>query len=147
MRGDAQRFEQLPAATRTAAATGPWWRTLLEAQWRARLSTVIELSVAYHETAPAPAAGDENHHDQGRAQQQRLLDRAVAARRALADTEQALDRLAAGSYGRCEQCAAAIPDHQLAVTPEARYCLRCALPGAAPARTVKTGRADTLAAR
>src|SRR5579875_290414 len=140
MRGDAQRFEQSPAATRTATATGPRWRALLEAQWQARLSKVIELSVAYHETTPVPAADDENHHGQGREQQQRLLDRAVAARRALADTEQALDRLAAGSYGRCEQCAAAIPEHQLAVTPEARYCPRCALPGAAPARTGKKGR-------
>jgi RNA polymerase-binding transcription factor DksA len=124
MRGDAQRFEQPPILPATAA--GPRRRALLEARWQARLREVIELSVAYHEAASAPAAGGENRDAQVRGEQQRLLDRAVAARRALADTEQALDRLSAGSYGRCEQCAAEIPEHHLAVTPEARYCPRCA---------------------
>src|SRR5215470_16350040 len=51
--------------------------------------------------------------------------RAVAARRALADTEDALARLGSGRYGICEGCAAAIPAWILVVAPEARYCLRC----------------------
>jgi RNA polymerase-binding transcription factor DksA len=55
----------------------------------------------------------------------RLLRRTVAARRALADTEEALARLSAGSYGRCESCAGAIAAGRLAVTPETRYCARC----------------------
>jgi hypothetical protein len=55
-----------------------------------------------------------------------LMRRAVAARRALADVDEALARLAAGRFGRCEQCAAAIPAATLARTPEERYCHRCA---------------------
>lgn len=110
-----------PAGSR--AARGPTWRALLEAQWRARLEKVTELSLAYHDaaaaTAPAPArrSADRNLRQ--------LLRRAVAARRALADTEDALARLASGRYGICEGCAAAIPAWLLVVAPEARYCLRC----------------------
>jgi RNA polymerase-binding transcription factor DksA len=44
---------------------------------------------------------------------------------ALSDTEEALARLSAGSYGRCEQCGAEIPVAELAAEPEARYCGGC----------------------
>jgi RNA polymerase-binding transcription factor DksA len=54
------------------------------------------------------------------------MRRAVAARRRLADVEDALARLAAGTFGRCEQCGAMIPEGSLAVLPEARYCAACA---------------------
>jgi RNA polymerase-binding transcription factor DksA len=54
-----------------------------------------------------------------------LLRRTVAARRALADTEEALGRLASGRYGLCEGCTAAIPARLLATAPDARYCARC----------------------
>jgi len=84
---------------------------------------VTELSLAYHEAAavaaPAPAGGPDGRN------LRQLLRRAVAARRALADTEDALARLASGRYGVCEDCAAAIPAWLLVVAPEARYCLRC----------------------
>jgi RNA polymerase-binding transcription factor DksA len=55
-----------------------------------------------------------------------LLRRTVASRQALADTEEALARLAAGTYGSCESCGDAITAQRLAVTPETRYCDRCA---------------------
>ena len=51
---------------------------------------------------------------------------AVAARRALFDTEEALARLSSGRYGRCEQCAGPISAARLTREPEARYCGRCA---------------------
>jgi DnaK suppressor protein len=54
--------------------------------------------------------------------------RAVAARRRLEDVEEALARLAAGRFGRCEQCDALIPAGLLALIPEARYCPRCDAP-------------------
>jgi hypothetical protein len=54
-----------------------------------------------------------------------LLRRAVTARRKLADVEEALARLTAGEFGRCEQCGAQIPDGPLMTTPEIRYCARC----------------------
>jgi hypothetical protein len=55
---------------------------------------------------------------------------AVAARRSLADIEDAMQRLTAGRFGRCEQCGSDMPARWLARTPEARYCPRCS-PGAA----------------
>ena len=107
--------------------SAPRWRALLEARWRIRLQEVTELSVAYH--AAASGAIEDR-------QARRLLRRAVAARRRLADTEEALGRVAAGAFGRCEQCGAPIPEVLLAAAPESRYCARCA---AAAARPVTAG--------
>src|SRR5215469_16171713 len=98
--------------------SGPHWRAILEARWRIRLQEVTELSVAYHAAAEASGALED--------QQARLLLRlATEARQRLADTEEALGRLAAGGFGLCEQCEAPVPDAMLFATPESRYCVRC----------------------
>jgi DnaK suppressor protein len=102
---------ELPAGT-----GGPHWRALLEARWRARLQEVTELSLAYHDEA-------------GQQETQRLLRRTVATRRKLANVEEALGRLAAGTFGSCEQCGAEIPAGLLTIIPETRYCPRCAAEG------------------
>ncbi len=110
-------------------AGGPRWRALLEMRWRARLQEVTELALAYHEAAAAAAASHGTGGGDAGPQMQRLLRllrRTVISRRALADTEEALARLSAGRYGRCESCAGAIPAQRLAATPETRYCARCA---------------------
>lgn len=99
---------------------GPRWRAILEDRWRDRVQEITELSLAYH----SAVAGAPDGSDDKRAR--RLLRRTVAARRRLADTEDALTRLAAGDFGRCEQCAAPIPVVLLAAAPETRYCPRCA---------------------
>ncbi len=112
---DQQRSRALPAATSRAH-----WRALLEARWRARLQQVTELSLAYHRAAAAAPDGLG-----GEPRARRLLRRAVAARRRLADIEEALGRLAAGSFGRCEQCGSAIEPALLGAVPEARYCSGC----------------------
>jgi RNA polymerase-binding transcription factor DksA len=101
---------------------GPRWRAVLEERWRDRLQQVTELSLAYHGAAGQTAGGVEDERAR------RLLRQAVAARRRLADTEDALGRLAAGGFGRCEQCGAAIPQPLLAAAPETRYCPGCAVP-------------------
>jgi DnaK suppressor protein len=97
------------------------WRAVLEARWRTRLEELTELLLAYHrEAADTPGglgAGPEAR---------RMLHRAVAARQRLADVEEALGRLAAGTFGRCELCASAIESGTLSVTPQARYCAECA---------------------
>jgi DnaK suppressor protein len=119
-----------PSAPFTDTGSGPRRRALLEARWRARLQRVTELSVAYHDAVaagPAQAGYDDQDQD-GRKQ---LLRQTVALRRALADTEDALARLAAGRYGRCEQCATVVPPGVLALNPEIRYCARC-LPDSGP---------------
>src|SRR5215468_11120697 len=90
--------------------SGPRWRAVLEARWRDRLQEVTELSLAYHRAAADALGGVEDK------QARRLLRRAIAARR----------RLAAGGFGRCEQCGAVIAEVLLAAAPESRYCAGCA---------------------
>jgi DnaK suppressor protein len=52
--------------------------------------------------------------------------RAAAGRRALAETEAALARLAAARFGWCQQCGTAITATRLAEIPQARCCPACA---------------------
>ncbi|MEU8107319.1 TraR/DksA C4-type zinc finger protein [Nonomuraea muscovyensis] len=56
---------------------------------------------------------------------QELLVSITAADRALAELQQALDRLDEGAYGRCGQCDAGIPFERLKIRPLARYCIDC----------------------
>ena len=118
----------LPPTDDQAPGFGPAWRSLLEARWQQRLSTLTELSLAYHDAAERfgdrrePAARIEDPRVR------RLLRKATAARRALHDTEEALARLSDGSYGWCEQCAAPIPTAELLAEPETRYCAACVTP-------------------
>jgi DnaK suppressor protein len=109
------------AAASAPGPGGPHWRALLEARWQTRLEELTELSLAYH----GAAAGDEGRDGPGRPQARALLCRAVAARRKLADVEEALGRLAAGRFGQCEQCGSAIPAGLLSDLPETRYCPGC----------------------
>jgi DnaK suppressor protein len=48
-----------------------------------------------------------------------------STRQALADTTQALKRIADGAYGRCERCGVDIPVERLEIFPHARYCVPC----------------------
>ena len=78
-----------------AGPRGPRWRALLEARWQARVREVTELSLAYHVAAAAVPGGTGD--GAGQPEVRALLRRAVAARRKLADVEEALGRLAAGA--------------------------------------------------
>lgn len=127
MRSQEGRSTVATPPVRAARADGPRWRALLEARWQARLKELTELSLAYHGAADTPGG---TGGGTGQQQVQALLSRAVAARRKLADLEEALGRLAAGDFGRCEHCGSAIPPGLLAVIPETRYCPRCDAPSA-----------------
>jgi RNA polymerase-binding transcription factor DksA len=100
---------------------GARWRAVLEQRWQDRLQEVTQLSLEFHE---AGAAVQDARGPQLSLRQ--LTRRAVIARRGLADLDDALDRLAAGHYGRCERCSSQIPHELLARLPEERYCLSCA---------------------
>jgi RNA polymerase-binding transcription factor len=123
-RGSAQPTAALP---HPEGGPLPRWRALLEARWQVRLQQVTELSLAFHDAAAAVAAstGSGDAAEPSRRRMRDLLWRTVAARRGLADVEEALARLETGRFGRCEQCAAAIPAATLAHTPEERYCPGC----------------------
>jgi RNA polymerase-binding transcription factor DksA len=121
--GQAAMTGELPGEAR-----GPRWRALLEARWQVRLRELTELSLAYHVAVaalPASASAAAVSEAAASPETQALLRRTVTARRKLADVEEALSRLAAGAFGRCEQCGAQIPDGLLATVPEIRYCARC----------------------
>ena len=48
------------------------------------------------------------------------------AERHLAEIDEAVERLADGTYGVCERCGEQIPDERLEVRPTARTCVACA---------------------
>jgi RNA polymerase-binding transcription factor DksA len=99
-------------------------RVQLEDCWRARLERVTDLSLAYHDAAHQAGLSGPGS---SAARRVRMLARAaVTERRALAEIEAALDRIASGQYGQCELCHDPIPDALLAGEPQARYCARCA---------------------
>jgi RNA polymerase-binding transcription factor DksA len=114
--------------------TSPRWRGVLEARWRARLDEVTELSLAYHAAADA-AAGVSGPRAR------LLLHRATEARQRLADTEDALGKMATGDFGRCEHCSVSIAEVLLAAAPESRYCGGCAVDGRAVDGRAGGGRA------
>ena len=126
MSREQRRGQAAMSGGQSAGAPGPRWRALLEARWQARVREVTELSLAYHVAAAAAPGGTGD--GAGKLEIQALLRRTVAARRKLADVEEALGRLAAGRFGSCEQCGSAIPGGLLATTPETRYCPRCDAP-------------------
>jgi RNA polymerase-binding transcription factor DksA len=79
--------------------------------------------------AMTAVATDDEHDPEGhtiafeRAQTAALLARARAR---LADVEWAREQLAAGRYGRCEECGRPIAPERLDARPTARTCIGCA---------------------
>jgi DnaK suppressor protein len=99
-------------------------REQLEARWRDRLERVTALSLAFHDEAQRSAQGRARGGGESRRARQ-LARQAVAERQALAEIEAALDRIASGRYGWCEQCGRPIAAGLLAARPQARYCVPC----------------------
>lgn len=97
-------------------------RAQLEDRWRAQLDRVTALSLAYYD---AVQPGDRTPRRAAMRQARELARRAAAERRALAEIEAALVRIASGEYGRCEQCHEPISAALLARLPQARYCTAC----------------------
>ena len=111
------------------------WRRLLEDRWRDRLSQLTVTALAYHDAAGAGLGARAAAAGPGRGPSvPELLTRASAARRALADVDDALTRLAGGRYGLCEACGGVIPARRLTAVPETRYCPQCETPALPPPR-------------
>ncbi|HTA10605.1 MAG TPA: TraR/DksA C4-type zinc finger protein [Streptosporangiaceae bacterium] len=100
-------------------------RALLEACWRDRLERVTALSLAYHDAAQTVPPGPAGRRGASARRARQLARKAVAERQALAEIEAALERIAAGQYGWCEQCSRPISAALLAAQPQARYCAAC----------------------
>jgi len=79
--------------------------------------------------AARSANADDEHDPEGSTiafERAQLTSVLAAARRRVADLNDALHRLEAGTYGFCESCGAAIPAERLAARPSARTCIGCA---------------------
>src|SRR4051812_15223902 len=88
-------------------------RVSLEEQFQRYTEELTELTVCSRQ----PGRGG---HDRDT-----LTARIESTRHAVADTAQALRRMAEGSYGVCQRCAAGIPLERLEILPHAAFCLRC----------------------
>ena len=79
--------------------------------------------------ASAQANGDDEHDPEGATiafERARIEASLTRARARLADIDDALSRLEAGTYGVCEQCGDAIAVERLQARPSARTCFACA---------------------
>jgi DnaK suppressor protein len=94
----------------------------LESRWLEELQEVTQLSIAYDDAAHRAAADG----DRDQSEPRRVLREAVAARRRLANIDDALHRVSDGKFGACEQCGSAIDPGRLGQAPETRYCAACA---------------------
>ena len=127
MTADLAIFAPPAAARRSPAAQArhlhpaalPRWRALLGIRWQERLELVTELSLAYHDgrEAAADAGSGPDARWAARRMASAALHRAAAERLTLAEIEAALARLAAGRFGWCQQCGAAITAATLIKTP------------------------------
>jgi RNA polymerase-binding transcription factor DksA len=99
------------------------WRAALEARWRHKLDEAIVLARAYAEIATE--AGDDLT-GLSAPPYKRLRSRTERAYEVLADIEDALARVDAGTYGICEGCGRPMAEDWLTDQPEIRLCGSCA---------------------
>jgi DnaK suppressor protein len=103
----------------------PRWRAQLTERWREQLDEVSALSRACHRAQHAAANARQDTRQAAWRQASAAMQRAAAGWLALAEIEAALARLAAGRFGWCQHCGAAITAATLAQTPLARCCPAC----------------------
>jgi len=94
-------------------------RSLLEDQRRRQVADIVALN---HDLPTSLAERGEASCRSDLHVTARLID---AAHQQLDETEAALDRLDAGTYGRCVHCQEPIAPARLEVLPAARYCVTC----------------------
>jgi len=106
----------LPVPTERTAAM-PAYRGLLEDEWRNQVAEITRLALGALDGPDGDGPWTEDLHV--------AAELIAAARQRLEETEAALHRIDAGSYGRCVNCGHGITAQRLEVLPAARYCVRC----------------------
>lgn len=104
---------------------------LLEQERRETIDRIERLTEKFRESVVSSrdSNADDEHDPEGptiafeRSQVGALTDQ---ARHHLAEVDDAIGRLWAGTYGSCEQCGRAIPSGRLEARPVARFCVECA---------------------
>jgi RNA polymerase-binding transcription factor DksA len=104
----------------------PHWRALLRCRWQEHQAKVTVLTRDCRDARRAAAEADGPDACQAALRRASAKwHQAVAEWRALAEIDAALSRLAAGRFGWCQQCGAAIAASRLAEIPHARCCPAC----------------------
>jgi DnaK suppressor protein len=104
----------------------PHWRALLRCRWQEHQAKVAALSGDCCDARSAAAEADcPDARQTALRRASAKWHQAVAEWRALGEIEAALSRLAAGRFGWCQRCGAAIAASRLAEIPQARYCPAC----------------------
>jgi RNA polymerase-binding transcription factor DksA len=103
----------------TAISTAPVPATAFES-FRVLLETQREECLRQRELALAEAAAS--------VPDAVAVSRAATLLRRVEEIDAALGRIAAGSYGTCVHCAAAIPEERLELRPFAAGCVACGQP-------------------
>ena len=89
------------------------FRDILEEQFHRHTGQLSELTLCTHQP------------DRGGYDEETLVGLIVSSRQALAETAEALRRMAEGTYGTCQRCAVSIPLERLETLPHARFCVPC----------------------
>jgi RNA polymerase-binding transcription factor DksA len=109
--------------------SGP--RTAIEAERAASAARLAALQAELDGIIEAAAADppDDEHDVEGASvgfERARVSALADAERRRLAELDDALARLGAGTYGVCQSCGLPIPPERLEALPAATRCVACA---------------------
>src|SRR5438034_6146071 len=91
------------------------------------VSQLIDMGVDPETGAPRGVEFEQGFADSGQAtaEKARILSIAEGLVETLHEVDAALDRIAKGTYGRCESCGAEIPPERMDARPVARFCLDC----------------------
>jgi RNA polymerase-binding protein DksA len=106
------------------------FKAVLE-QERDRLEAEVAAIDAEERETLSEATGENAYRDhmadQGSATFERELDMTLEenVREHLKEVRAALDRVEAGTYGRCERCSAEIPAERMEAVPTASLCITC----------------------
>jgi RNA polymerase-binding transcription factor DksA len=104
----------------------PHWRALLGCRWQEHQARATGLSHDCRDARRAAAeAGTPDARQEASRRASAIWHQAVGEWRAIAEIEAALSRLAAGRFGWCQRCGAAIAASRLTEMPQARCCPAC----------------------
>jgi DnaK suppressor protein len=106
-------------------------RDLLEAERQQALRRLAGLTGDFNEVVAASrdANADDEHDPEGATiafERSQVAALVLLVQGQLAEVEAAIERLAAGAYGVCEQCGQPIATARLEARPAARTCIGCA---------------------
>ncbi|GAA2620242.1 hypothetical protein GCM10010399_59200 [Dactylosporangium fulvum] len=96
-------------------------RATNDLQWLAELRTTLTDELEVQKTRLTELTDDTGDPAEDHTRTALL----AATRQSVEQVSGALQRLADGTYGACEQCGASIPRERLEILPHARFCMPC----------------------